>query len=108
MKRGFAWVIYLDEISCICNSVQLGLAATQRKETTKRRRSADGCFFLHNSPANEKLNRKCAICGVYGIGHGRPRTAATAATMMLPELIRIEEEEEEEEEEPQRKWEVGE
>jgi hypothetical protein len=44
---------------------------------------------------------------VYGIGHGRPRTAATAATMMLPELIRIEEEEEEEEE-PQRKWEVGE
>jgi hypothetical protein len=42
---------------------------------------------------------------VYGIGHGRPRTAATAATMILPELIRIEEEEEEE---PQRKWEVGE
>jgi hypothetical protein len=34
----------VDEILWICNSVQLGLGATQRKETRKWR-SADGCFF---------------------------------------------------------------
>ncbi len=68
----------VDEILWICNSVQLGLGATQRKETTKRR-----WLLLHNSHANEKFNRKCAIVGLRNrtwsaknSGHGSDDDAA--------------------------------
>jgi hypothetical protein len=42
-----------------CNSVQLGFGATQRTETTKRRKRR--WLLRQNSRANEKLNWKCAI-----------------------------------------------
>jgi hypothetical protein len=52
----------VDEILWICNSVQLGLGATLRKETTKMRKRS--WLLRHYSHANEKLNRKCAIVGL--------------------------------------------